>query len=106
MGINNCCTKQWGSDWGAQYGGISNRDDCNFLPDPLKDGCYWRYDWFLGAINPNITFIEVACPTALTKNTGCIRANNGSSFEPSTSPSTSSPTSNTLIPPVSQFIIL
>jgi hypothetical protein len=101
---NNGCSKQWGAPsngWGAQYGGISNREACDVLPDPLKNGCYWRYDWFLGAINPNITFTEVACPTALTKNTGCIRANNGSSFEPSTSSSISSQTSNTLMPLVS-----
>ena len=42
------CAAQWGntSTWGAQYGGVLDRDGCNVLPDKLKGGCTWRFDWF------------------------------------------------------------
>jgi hypothetical protein len=60
--------------WGAQYGGIESRSSCDSFPAALKDGCYWRYDWFKGADNPNVLFKQVVCPAALTAKTGCVRA--------------------------------
>ena len=76
FGIFNGCTNEWGTPstgWGAQYGGISSRSQCDAFPAKLKDGCYWRFDWFQGADNPAVTFKQVTCPAALTAKTGCVR---------------------------------
>lgn len=77
VGIFNGCTNMFGapsSGWGQQYGGIASRSSCDGFPAALKDGCYWRYDWFMGADNPSVSFKQVACPAALTAKTGCARA--------------------------------
>ncbi|MCP3162182.1 hypothetical protein [Myxococcus qinghaiensis] len=76
VGIFNACSSQWGapsSGWGAQYGGVSTRAQCDQLPSQLRPGCYWRFDWFLNTDNPTVSFKPVACPTAITDKTGCIR---------------------------------
>ncbi|TEY74372.1 hypothetical protein BOTCAL_0073g00110 [Botryotinia calthae] len=79
FGIFDACTHQYpstpASAWGAQYGGLSNRTQCASLPAALQPGCYWRFDWFLNADNPGVTFKQVACPAALTAKSGCVRAN-------------------------------
>ncbi|EUC31522.1 glycoside hydrolase family 45 protein [Bipolaris victoriae FI3] len=76
VGIFNGCTAQFGAPstgWGQQYGGISNRSECDNFPEKLKAGCKWRFDWFKNADNPTISFKEVTCPGELTNRTGCIR---------------------------------
>jgi len=93
VGLFNACTNQWGAPsqgWGAQYGGISSRSQCDSFPEKLKAGCkfnnfkisnslliilkgYWRFDWFKNADNPAVSFKEVTCPKLLTDKTGCIR---------------------------------
>ena len=76
LGIFNGCTNEWGAPsagWGAQYGGITSRSACDNFPEALKAGCYWQYDWLLGADNPSVSFTQVTCPAALTVNTGCVR---------------------------------
>lgn len=76
VGIFNGCTAEWGapsSGWGAQYGGISSRSQCDSFLDKLKPGYYWRFDWFQNADNPNVNFQQVTCPTELTDKSGCIR---------------------------------
>lgn len=76
VGLFNACTSQWGAPpngWGAQYGGISSRSECDAFPEKLKAGCYWRFDWFKGADNPSVEFKEVTCPRVLTDRTGCVR---------------------------------
>ncbi|KAK9470867.1 endo-glucanase RCE3 [Dipodascopsis tothii] len=76
VGLFNGCSAQYGAGtdgWGARYGGVSSRDECDILPDALKDGCYFRWDWMLGADNPTISFREVTCPAELTAITGCSR---------------------------------
>jgi hypothetical protein len=81
VGIFNGCTTEWGapsSGWGAQYGGISSASDCASFPEALQAGCNWRFGWFEGADNPTVSFTQVACPAALTANTGCIRADDTS----------------------------
>lgn len=81
VGIFNGCTNEWGAPsagWGAQYGGISDVSACSSFPEALQEGCKWRFGWFMGADNPSISFTHVACPAALTANTGCIRADDGS----------------------------
>jgi len=76
VGIYNGCTAEWGapsSGWGAQYGGISDRSSCDSFPSKLQPGCDWRFDWFEGADNPTVDFVQVTCPAALTAKTGCVR---------------------------------
>jgi glycosyl hydrolase family 45 len=76
VGIFNGCTDQWGSPangWGQRYGGISSRAECEAFPEPLKAGCFWRFDWFAGADNPTVDFRQVACPAELTARSGCSR---------------------------------
>ncbi|KAJ5042143.1 uncharacterized protein L3040_004700 [Drepanopeziza brunnea f. sp. 'multigermtubi'] len=78
FGIFNACTAEFGTPstgWGAQYGGVPSRSQCDAFPEKLKAGCYWRFDWFMGADNPAVTFKQVTCPAALTAKTGCVRAN-------------------------------
>ena len=99
MGIFNGCTPEWGTPsggWGAQYGGISDRSQCDSFPAALQPGCYWRFDWFQNADNPTVTFRQVQCPAALTAKTGCVRADdavNASPAEPSVIP-THTPTAS------------
>jgi len=76
VGIYNGCQKQWNAPaegWGAQYGGVSSVDQCDWLPGPLKAGCKWRFGWFKGADNPTMTYREVRCPSVLTEKTRCNR---------------------------------
>ena len=76
VGIFDGCTAEFGAlpqGWGAQYGGISSRSQCDSFPTKLKAGCYWRFDWFKNADNPDVSFRSVACPSALTDKTGCKR---------------------------------
>lgn len=78
FGIFNGCTAEWGTPsggWGAQYGGISSRSQCDSFPAKLQPGCYWRFDWFQNADNPAVTFKQVTCPAAITAKSGCVRAN-------------------------------
>jgi len=73
--FNGCSTEFPGStNWGAQYGGVSSRAQCDTFPSKLKDACYWRFDWFQNADNPAVTFQTVTCPAALTARSGCVRA--------------------------------
>ncbi|KAI6203947.1 Cellulase [Aphelenchoides besseyi] len=77
VGIFNGCSAQWkapADGWGARYGGVSSRNDCNQLPTALRAGCQWRFDWFKNADNPTMNFQKVACPAEITAKTGCIRA--------------------------------
>jgi hypothetical protein len=73
VGIFDGCTPEYGGLKGAQYGGVSSRSDCDSYPSLLKDGCYWRFDWFANADNPDFTFEQVQCPKALTDISGCKR---------------------------------
>jgi hypothetical protein len=75
MGYFSGCLSQYNGSYscGQLYGGISNRTDCANLPSVIQDGCYWRFDWFMNADNPTISFKEVPCPTDLTAKTSCIR---------------------------------
>ncbi|CZT00466.1 related to endoglucanase [Rhynchosporium agropyri] len=75
FGIFNGCTAQWGSTagWGQQYGGVASRDACDNIPEKLRAGCHWRFDWFKNADNPAVTFKPITCPAALTAKTGCVR---------------------------------
>ncbi|KAM0335277.1 hypothetical protein ACHAQA_000322 [Verticillium albo-atrum] len=76
VGIFNACTAQYNAPpngWGDQYGGIHSRAECDGFPEALKDGCYWRFDWFANADNPGVSFRRVSCPSAITARSGCVR---------------------------------
>jgi hypothetical protein len=74
VGLFNACTEQYGAPangWGDRYGGVHSRADCDGFPAKLKDGCYWRFDWFKGADNPAVTFKQVSCPAEISAKSGC-----------------------------------
>ncbi|KAG9021938.1 hypothetical protein FS837_006852, partial [Tulasnella sp. UAMH 9824] len=73
------CQNQYGSltGWGAQYGGVSSRDQCSNLPAALQAGCQFRFDWFKGADNPNVNWEKVTCPATLAAKSGCTRTSEG-----------------------------
>lgn len=75
LGTANGCASQFSSSftWGQQDGGVSNRSQCATLPSALQSGCYWRFDWLMNVVNPDVRFKEVSCPSVLTNITGCIR---------------------------------
>lgn len=76
VGMFNACTNQYGAPsngWGQRYGGISSRSECDGFPAKLKEGCYWRFDWFGGADNPSVTFKQVECPAEIVAKSGCKR---------------------------------
>jgi len=76
VGIFNGCQKQYGAPdngWGERYGGVGSRDQCNALPEAIRGGCHWRFDWFRGADNPTVDFRRVRCPDELVAKTHCRR---------------------------------
>lgn len=101
VGAFNACSSQWGvsnSELGAQYGGflaackqqlgynasLSSYKSCVaqkctsvFQARGLTDlaaGCSWFVDWFQTADNPSLRYKEVACPAALTGESGMNRS--------------------------------
>lgn len=100
VGAFNACSAQWGvsnSELGAQYGGflsacksqlgssnhaalkscVVNRCDSVFGSRGLTEmqqGCHWFADWFEAADNPALKYKEVACPAALTGESGMNRS--------------------------------
>lgn len=99
------CTKQYGKDvWGQDFGGVAHREDCEALPPALQAGCYWRFDWFRGADNPNVSWEKVTCPEALSYVSGCRRNDDPvGGVKPSTpSPTTSAPISSGTVQPGGQ----
>ena len=74
VGQFNACSQQWGgNNLGNQHGGFTERWQCSTLPWQWQQACYWRFDWFRNADNPNVEFEEVACPQAMIDRTGCGR---------------------------------
>ncbi|CAF1292597.1 unnamed protein product [Rotaria sordida] len=77
VGKFNGCTTQWnapGNGWGERYGGVSSRDACFGLPEAIRAGCFFRFDWFKGADNPTMTYSRVKCPAELVNISGCSRS--------------------------------
>ena len=74
VGIFDACSDQWGKiNLGNRYGGFTERGQCSSLPWQWQQACYWRFDWFRNADNPNVDFEEVSCPQAMIDRTGCGR---------------------------------
>lgn len=85
VGLFDGCSTQYGQALpGAQYGGVSSRDECDQMPEALKEGCYWRFDWFGNSDNPDVSFSRVQCPTEITSKSGCTRSDDSSQPAPST----------------------
>lgn len=57
---------------GRTYGGVSSAAECELLPDHLRSGCYWRFNWARDDLNDrNVEITQIACPTALKNISGC-----------------------------------
>ncbi|KAI2631277.1 glycoside hydrolase family 45 protein [Xylaria nigripes] len=81
-GLFDGCTPEFGQALpGAQYGGVSSREECDSaaMPESLRAGCYWRFDWFMNADNPNVNYNQVACPAEILAISNCKR-NDDASF--------------------------
>ena len=49
------CATQYGvsqSVFGQDHKGIVTKDDCENLPESLRDACEWRFDWLKDASYP------------------------------------------------------
>ncbi|KAI4657609.1 hypothetical protein J4E90_007171 [Alternaria incomplexa] len=72
----NACAQQYGVDqsvFGELMMGVSSTEDCQKLPENLRAGCEWRFDWFKDASYPSANFKRVVCPAEITAKTNCIR---------------------------------
>lgn len=99
------CTKQYGADvWGADFGGVAHRDDCDALPAPLQPGCYWRFDWFRNADNPSVSWEKVSCPEQLSYMSNCRRVDDPVAGKPTPTPTptASAPISSGTVQPGGQ----
>ncbi|KAH7100005.1 putative endoglucanase type K [Auriculariales sp. MPI-PUGE-AT-0066] len=87
VGIFNGCPAQFGSwNGGAQYGGVASRSECDGLPDGVRDGCYWRFDWFGNSDNPTMEFKKTTCPAELVQKSGCMRTDSQGTTPPADPP--------------------
>ncbi|MBN2803094.1 MAG: hypothetical protein JXR91_08365 [Deltaproteobacteria bacterium] len=100
VGAFDACSKQWGvasSSLGANYGGFLSTckstygtgastsvlqscvmDKCNSIfgatgREDLLAGCKWFVDWFEVSDVPTLIYKEIACPAAITANSGMYR---------------------------------
>jgi hypothetical protein len=72
LGIFDGCSPMYGTwNGGARYGGISSAAQCGNLPGAVQAGCYWRFNDFKNADNPNVNFKKITCPSVLTSKSGC-----------------------------------
>jgi hypothetical protein len=72
LGIFDGCTSMYGYwNGGARYGGLTSASQCSGLPAAVQAGCYWRFNDFMGADNPNVNFVRIPCPSILTSRSGC-----------------------------------
>ncbi|PVH93183.1 glycoside hydrolase family 45 protein [Periconia macrospinosa] len=73
---HDACAKQYGVDqkvFGQENSGIRSENDCDNLPDNLKEACKWRFEWYKDQQYPSVNFKRVPCPTELTSKTQCTR---------------------------------
>lgn len=65
-------------DCDNNYGGCNDRSGCARLPEALRPGCQWRYDWYYWLAqggqtnNPYVKFRRVRCPAQLTDKSGSV----------------------------------
>jgi hypothetical protein len=66
------CNMQFGRTTGRMYGGVSSGAECELLPDHLRGGCYWRFNWARDDLNERaVEITQISCPTELTNISGC-----------------------------------
>lgn len=87
---------------------MAHRDECDSLPEPLKGGCFWRFDWFrnagefdyrnpspnagsLSSDNPTVNWEKVTCPEALSYVSNCRRNDDPVPGKNTPTPTTSKP---------------
>jgi hypothetical protein len=49
------CGRQYGlpnSVFGEENRGVGSIEDCDKFPEVLKEGCRWRFEWFMNADFP------------------------------------------------------
>ncbi|PGH13688.1 hypothetical protein AJ79_03539 [Helicocarpus griseus UAMH5409] len=66
------CAARYGvsnATFGIENEGVEKREDCDDLPEPLREGCRWRFDWYANTHHVK----RVKCPTELTDRSQCIR---------------------------------
>ncbi len=74
QGLFSGCSMQYQNYRGGQlYGGIKSRVECKLLPKLQQPGCFWRFDWFKNADNPNVNATKVKCPKVITNISKCSR---------------------------------
>jgi hypothetical protein len=65
-------------DCDTRYGGCNDKSGCQRLPEQLREGCEWRYDWFHWLSergqtnNPYVDFRRVKCPKQLVDISGSV----------------------------------
>ncbi|SNX84557.1 related to endoglucanase 1 precursor (egl1) [Melanopsichium pennsylvanicum] len=70
------CPAQWktpAQQWGETFGGLKDTSGCSNLPEPLQEGCKWRFtSW---GSNPVLKGSpqRVQCPKSLIDRSGCQR---------------------------------
>ncbi|KAF2033160.1 endoglucanase [Setomelanomma holmii] len=70
------CASQYGVDqsvFGSPNTGVSSREQCQNLPEALRPGCQFRFDWMKGQTFQSANFRRVVCPKELTDKTQCVR---------------------------------
>ncbi|ORY21349.1 glycoside hydrolase, partial [Neocallimastix californiae] len=79
FGLFNGCSPRYpdipDEDWGDRNGGVISREGCYKLPKSMQEGCLFKFDWFRGADNPDVTYVKVDCPQELLDVSGCTRMN-------------------------------
>jgi hypothetical protein len=79
FGLFNGCSPRYpdipDEDWGDRNGGVTSREGCYKLPVSMQEGCLFKFDWFRGADNPDVTYVKVDCPKELLEVSGCTRMN-------------------------------
>jgi len=87
--FTNGCTAQFNGyssgdfDCDNNYGGCFEKSGCDRLPEALRPGCEWRYDWYHWfeaggqTNNPFVDFRRVQCPEHLTNITGSMPDDDG-----------------------------
>lgn len=82
VGIFNGCTDEFkapNGGWGDRYGGVHSIEECNALPEIIRSGCQFRFEFLGGADNPSVKLRRVRCPDEIIARTGC-RRNDDSNY--------------------------
>ncbi|UJR34608.1 hypothetical protein I4U23_027385 [Adineta vaga] len=67
------CIDQWrNGNYQYEYSSdIKSREECFKLPQPIQNGCLFKYDWFKGIEKPNMIYTKTQCPKEIIDRSGC-----------------------------------